>query len=590
MRIWRTIFFVLALAPAVTRAQMAVRIPPNVAAQLMVPQPAVDNSQPENISATAEFDPPCVRPGGKAFYRVTITATENSIAWPDKIPAPPELRFGARAHGQLMQPDGTPFHPVSGFVCEITATNAGHFVVSNLVIWVGGRSLEIPAASLDAASQAAASPARKLSLEVSDTNLFIGQPFRVRVILPATSGKRLETLREVQFNGDPVLTDRMATRRSVEAVNHDGQLTPAFIYETVATPLVAGTLNISAQGFTAGGEFGGPMVISVPVTIPSGPPKNVLLVSDAVSLNVRPLPTEAELPGYTGAIGKFFSDPPRLATNRIHLGEPVSLNTTFHGKGDLTRFVPPALPASRDWQIIADDPPDNGFTLIPITDEVQETPAIPFSYFDPATAKYVDLSIPPLPVTVVGERLPEQLPPADDEAGNTEPLKLTGLAATPGKAVATLTPLQLRGWFVGGQLVPVLGFLVLWQWDRRRRFLEAHPEIGRRRQAIRALRREKIKMKIAIESGSSTAFVIHAAEAMRIAVAPMYPANPVALVGGDVLTQLDQAARNGRAGETVKKIFAAADEQFSIGPKTQADLLALAADVETVLQQLEEKL
>jgi hypothetical protein len=77
---------------------------------------------------------------------------------------------------------------------------------------------------------------------------------------------------------------------------------------------------------------------------------------------------------------------------------------------------------------------------------------------------------------------------------------------------------------------------------------------------------------------------------MRIAVAPMYPANPVALVGGDVLTQLDQAARNGRAGETVKKIFAAADEQFSIGPKTQADLLALAADVETVLQQLEEKL
>ena len=61
-------------------------------------------------------------------------------------------------------------------------------------------------------------------------------------------------------------------------------------------------------------------------------------------------------------------------------------------------------PRSRDWQIIADHPPATGFTLIPLTDEARETPAIPFSYFDPATAKYVDLTIPPLPVTVVGDR------------------------------------------------------------------------------------------------------------------------------------------------------------------------------------------
>ena len=78
--------------------------------------------------------------------------------------------------------------------------------------------------------------------------------------------------------------------------------------------------------------------------------------------------------------------------------------------------MPPAAPRSRDWQVIADPPPATGFTLIPLTDEAQETPAIPFSYFDPATGKYVDLTIPSLPVTVVGEGLPVELAAFDDEA------------------------------------------------------------------------------------------------------------------------------------------------------------------------------
>jgi hypothetical protein len=252
--------------------------------------------------------------------------------------------------------------------------------------------------------------------------------------------------------------------------------------------------------------------------------------------------------------------------------------------------VPPAAPRSRDWQIIADQPPATGFTLIPLTDEVQETPAIPFSYFDPAAAKYLDLTIPPLPVTVVGEGLPVQLPVFDDEAKSAAPLKLSGLAPTPGKTAASLKPLQLRGWFVGVQLVPVIGFIALWQWDRRRRFLEAHPEIVRRRQAKRALRREKRKLQKAAAAGDVTAFVQHAADAMRIAIAPHYPANPQALVCGDVLAQLEATESSGQTGETIRKIFAAADARFALTAQTPADLLALQSDVETVLLKLEGKL
>ncbi len=590
MSIYRTTFFLLALAPIFLRAQMPPQISSDVAAQIvMVPQPKVDTSELDNVSATAQFDPPVVRPGEKTFYRVTVNATENSIAWPDKIAAPPELRFGTTARGQLMQPDGVKFQPLTEFVYEITGVPAGHFTVSNFAISVGGRSVEVPTASVDVATDAVTQPARELLLEVSTTNLFFGQPFRVRVISPAAAGKPVEALRDVRFNGTGFLTDKLTTHQSIEPVNLDGELKPAAIYETVATPLTAGTLTLSAQAFTAS-VMSVPISIHAPITISGTPVKNVLLLSGPLKLKVRPLPSADERAGFTGTMGKFFADPPQLSTNRLRVGTPAHLKIVFHGEGDLTRFVPPAPPRSRAWQIIADQPPATGFTLIPLTDEVRATPTIPFSYFDPATGKYADLTIPPLPVTVVGDGLPVQLPAFDDESKSTAPLKLSNLAATPGKTIRSLKPLQLQGWFVFVQFLPVIGFLALWQWDRRRRFWEAQPDLFRRRKARRALRREKIALQKAVTAGDATAFVQHTVNALRIAVAPHYPANPHALVCADVLAQLNDAERNGGAGETARKIFAAADAQFASTAQAQTNLLAQAADVESLLQKLEEKL
>jgi hypothetical protein len=373
-------------------------------------------------------------------------------------------------------------------------------------------------------------------------------------------------------------------------VDHTGGKIPAFVYEVGATPIATGPLALSAQGFTAGREFTGPISITGQVVLPGGPAHYVLLVADPLQINVRPLPTVGRLPGFTGGIGKFFLDPPRLATNRLRVGLPVQLKVTAHGDGDLSRLVPPPPPHVKDWQIIPDNPPGISFTLIPLTDEVTETPAIPFCSFDPATASYVDLTIPSLPVTVAADSLPVKMPALDEDAKSETPLELSDLSPSPGKTAASLKPLQLRGGFVGLQLVPVVGFLALWQWDRRRRFLEAHPEIVRRRQARRALRREKNKLEKAASAGDVTAFVRHAAEALKISVAPNYPANPQALVCTDVLAQLNDAERNGLAGGTVRKIFAAADARFALTPQAQADLLKIQSDVEVVLQKLEEKL
>ena len=582
-------FLFLLLTPFLLHAQTPPHLPPGGLIQLQVQQPGVDVTTP--VTATATFDPPVVRPGEKAFYRVTLDSTESSILWPNELSTPDKLKFGASARGTLTQLETSRFRPQTSFVYEVQPTATGHFTVTNFSVYVSGVSVEIPAASLDVADTNTGLPSgQRLALEISETNVFLGQPFRVRVMLPAEPGTGIEPLSDIQFNGDGLMADKTALREYAGQMVVNGELRTTLACEMILTPISAGPLKFSAQAYTAGREFSTPVVIHGPATISGGQPRHVLLISDPVEMNVRPLPVEGELPGFTGAIGKFFGDPPQLSTNRLNVGESVQLSVKFHGEGELSRFAPPAAPRSRDWDIIADPPPAISFTLIPLTDDVHETPAIPFCYFDPTTAKYVDLTVPSMPVTVVGAGLPAELPTFDDEGKAAAPLKLSALATAPGKRVWSLIPPQQRGWFPIAELVPVVGFLALWQWDRRRRYLEAHPEIVRRAQARRAFRREKQQLEKAGAAGDAAAFVQHAARAMSIAVAPHFPANPRALVGGDVLAQLDDIARNGQAGETVKNVFDAANAQYAGKPQTPPDLMSLRPGVNAVLQTLEEKL
>jgi hypothetical protein len=112
----------------------------------------------------------------------------------------------------------------------------------------------------------------------------------------------------------------------------------------------------------------------------------------------------------------------------------------------------------------------------------------------------------------------------------------------------------------------------------------------RRREARRLLRREKRRLRDAARRSDAAAIVRHAANAIKIASAPHYAAHPQALVCADVLNYLDDTDRNGAVGETVRKIFAAADGRFALTPQMHASLPTLDSDVNAVLLKLEEQL
>jgi hypothetical protein len=242
------------------------------------------------------------------------------------------------------------------------------------------------------------------------------------------------------------------------------------------------------------------------------------------------------------------------------------------------------------------------YTLIPLSDRITSTPRIPFSFFDPSKRAFADLTVPPVPIQVLPapggvSRLPPAgaaaLTASSDEGRDAEGrnLVMNGLSETPGVVVSTLVPIQQRTWFIVFQFVPAVALGLLWLWDRRRRFLAAHPEVRLKRRARRGLRRYQRRLRQAAAAHDTTGFVKAAVNAMREACAPHEAANPKALVCGDVLQAIPAPEREGKSGEVVRRLFTAADLiQFGGRVPEGEHLLGLRSDLEQLLAHLRARL
>jgi hypothetical protein len=389
---------------------------------------------------------------------------------------------------------------------------------------------------------------------------------RLRVV---SENRTVQMLSEVKFNGDGFITGKGDVRQQISPVHTpDGRDLTAYIYETSITPFTRGPLKVSAQGFTSGNAFGGGQVeIQGGVTVAGGPPEYRLLESDPVTLHVKPVPTEGRRPGFYGAIGRFTRDQPQLSAAAVTAGEPVKLAVTFRSAAGTIHLAMPPAPDIPDWEAFAAPAPAPAgnsltftYTFIPQTSRTAATPGIPFCSFDPDRGEYADLSIPALPIRVLpGAEPAGPAGAAGPPVASEKKLALSPLAPAPGRTATTLAPLQERGWFFAVELGPLPGLLVLWLASRRRQFLEQHPDLLRRRQARRALRREWRALRRAAQTMDAPGFATGALRAIRVACAPHFPAEPRALVCADVLQLLSEPERTGESGGVVRRLFRVMD-------------------------------
>ena len=577
--------------------------------QLMLSQPKIDMDSP--VVPVASFDPPMAKPGEVSIYRVTLNALETAVEWPDKVLAPSALSCRPSAHGQVLSMAGPLLAPRTTFNYRVRCSETGQFTIPEFSVRVNGKSVAIPAARLEIAAIVPPDvpTAQQLLLDLPTNALFVGQTVSARVLLPGSPGGMVQSLGQVQINGNGFIVDQSSAHARIEALalgtNRRGLNT--FVYELNLTPIATGKLSISAQGYAVGNRVIG-NIIMPGVGAMGAQPQFLLVDSDLVTLEVRPLPRASELPGFTGAVGNYSVDPPELATNILSVGEPVKLKVRVRGEGNLARLVPPPAPQVRDWQVFS-SPSENtapqillaqgfvvfNYVLIPLTEKARTTPAFPFCAFNPDRGTYEDLTVPSLAVTVLPGTVSaadlQAVIQAEKTAGDSEKQpSLSALATSPGLA-GGLVPVQMRPWFPLIHLVPASALFGFWYWDRRRRFLEQHPDIVLRRRALRALRRERRTLSRAAQTRDATGFAAVAVKAMKIAVAPHFPAEPRALVGADVMTMLSADQRLGRSAQIVRHLFSRADaSRFGAVPVDSGELLNLRPEIEAVLDQLEARL
>src|SRR6185369_16099097 len=101
------------------------------------------------VTARAEFDPPTVPLGGRAIYRIVMTALDESIKLPDPLPAPSGLQLVAGGRGQAYQPlGGQRLQPQRTIIFHATATSTGIITMPAFPASVYSKSVTIPEARL----------------------------------------------------------------------------------------------------------------------------------------------------------------------------------------------------------------------------------------------------------------------------------------------------------------------------------------------------------------------------------------------------------------------------------------------------------
>lgn len=575
---------------------------------LMLAQPKIDIESP--VTPMAFFDPPIVRPGQLAIYRITLNALEESVELPAELPARPKVRLLPGGHGQMLAMLGATVQPRTSFNFHLYPSSLGEITIPEFILTVYGKPVTVPAARLEVVADPPVTnaPAQCLALELPQTNLFVGQSISVDILFPGLVGIALQGQSPVQLMGQGFLADPTSFRPRFEARGNPllGRNIQTFIYQATLTPISAGKLSFFAQSFTASR---GPAPGALPNTGGiSGAPTYTLLDSDSVALQVRPLPLAGRLPGFAGGVGDFTTGTPELSTNVVRVGDPVKLTVRVRGEGNLLRLVAPPAPRPRYWQVLRSSGESvapqiiqaQGFTtftytLIPLSEKARFTPAIPFSCFDPERELYRDLTIRSVPITVKPGTISADLAALVQAnslafSAEKEPT-LSGLAGAPGLGALSLVPIQQQVWFPLMQFGPALAFAGLWGWDRRRRYLEAHPEVVLRRRARRQLRRERRKVQKALQAGDAQHFAAAAIDALRVACAPHLPAEPRAMVGRDVFSLLTEAEQAGPSGELVRRLFALHDAgRFGFKNGNGTAVLGLGPELDLLLNRLEERL
>src|SRR5262249_46784005 len=153
------------------------------------------------------------------------------------ITAPTNLIVRAGAHAQILAVTGMMLQPRTTFNYRVQATELGQFTIPEFNVKVYGKQISVPAAQLTVAATLpdGLPPVQQLALGLSNTNPFVGEAVHARLVLSSQPGTAVQSLGQVQINGQGFIVDQGSARPRIEMLRPrlGAPALPTFTYEII---------------------------------------------------------------------------------------------------------------------------------------------------------------------------------------------------------------------------------------------------------------------------------------------------------------------------------------------------------------------
>ncbi|HBF38944.1 MAG TPA: hypothetical protein DDW50_16700, partial [Firmicutes bacterium] len=331
---------------------------------------------------------------------------------------------------------------------------------------------------------------------------------------------------------------------------------------------------------------------------PSYEKQSVQVKSKKISLNILPIPTANRPANFSGGIGQFqlkVSATP-LTVNQ---GDPITVKMDLSGKGNLQAINAPILqnssglkvydPQRKSSSVQNGDGGDISFeqVLIPVDDKIKRIGPFVFSYFNPATGSYQQIAAPSIPVSV--KTNPEFNESSVGDNGNqNEHLgrDLVFIKDSPGQLRLTKNRLYDQPWFWILQLLPLLGLLAAFYYNRHQKMLQSNSPAARSIRAGRVAQKQLEKSNQALADGKLDELLDELHSIIRTYLAEKYNLT-VAGMTGDVVDILREHGITEPTLEKIKAFFTKYDfYRFTGATMTKDAATALWNDVNWIIEDL----
>jgi tetratricopeptide (TPR) repeat protein len=574
------------------------------------------------LEARLELDPQLLRLGESASLTLSISGVRN----------PPRPNF-PDIDGLQIRPAGqsTNFSGVNlkmklttSFNYVVTPERTGDFVIGPYTYQAGGESAELAPVEFKVIpptgggqverAQQTLSDLLYARIEIPQERIYSQQSFQIVLKIFAREGLNLTGNFEPYGFPSSRLELGQFSSLGRTRVEIDGELYTVYQFVAPARASASGEFSLqpglrAALRTESGVErrsdpFGGSFFDSF---FDRARVEQVDVPVEPLALEVLPIPSEGRPASYSGAVGEFdFSV--QVKPQEVDAGDPVTITMTVAGSGNIDNVVAPALELGDEFKsyearLISDDA--NGGArkvfeqvVIPRSEQVEQLPAIEFSYFSPQEGAYKTVERGPFPLKVnPSEREllqvsadPGELPRSDPQVLGSDIVYLKDPPA--GRVAPGIFGPASSLYFWIANLLPVLALTVLYAGRRRREYLQGNVAVARRQNAPRAARAALARAERALTENERAAFF----DSVWSAAAD-YFGNRLNLAPGETGTDemLDFARRAGLDDASVAKL---ADtmrrcelERFAARPDGDADwseeARAVLADLRAIFKKCE---